>query len=50
MTSHQDLTRLTRLLLWLLAMRPDVATVEAAPAEPSQVHLEQCFQRESAGR
>ena len=37
-------------LLWLLSLRPDVATVEASPAEPSQVHLEQCFQRESAGR
>ena len=47
MTSHQGLTRVTRLLLWLLAMRPDVATVEASPAEPSQVHLEQCFRRES---
>ena len=50
MTSHEGLTRVTRLLLWLLSMRPDVATVEAEPAEPSQVHLEQCFQRESAGR
>ena len=50
MTSHQGLTRVTRLLLWLLAMRPDVARVEASPAEPSQVHLEQCFRRESAGR
>ena len=37
-------------LLWLLSMRPDVATVEASPAEPEQVHLEQCFQRGSAGR
>jgi hypothetical protein len=44
------MTRLTRLLLWLLSMRPDVSTVEAAPAEPSKVHLEQCFQRQSAGR
>ena len=44
------MTRVTRLLLWLLSMRPDVATVEASPAESSQVHLEQCFQRESAGR
>ena len=50
MTSHEGLTRVTRLLLWLLSMRPDVATVEAEPAEPSRVHLEQCFQRESAGR
>ena len=50
MTSHEGLTRLTRLLLWLLSMRPDVATVAASPAEPSQVHLEQCFQRQSAGR
>ena len=29
-----------------LSTRPDVATVEAATAEPEQVHLEQCFQRE----
>jgi len=38
------------LLLWMLSMRPDVATVETAPAEPAQVHLEQCFHRQSAGR
>jgi hypothetical protein len=50
MTNRKGLTRVTRLLLWLLSMRPDVATVEAAPAEPSQVHLEQCFLRGSAGR
>jgi hypothetical protein len=50
MTSHQGLTRVTRLLLWFLSMRPDVASVEAAPAEPTQVYLEQCFQRDSAGR
>ena len=50
MTTHKGLTRVTRLLLWLLSMRPDVATVEAEPAEPSRVHLEHCFQRESAGR
>jgi len=34
----------------VLVMRPDVATVDAAPAEPAQLHLEQCFQRQSAGR
>ena len=39
------MTRATRLLLWLLSIRPDVATVE-----PAQLHLDQCFQRESAGR
>ena len=44
------MTRVTRMLLWLLAMRPDEATVEAAPAEPSQVHLEHCFRQGSAGR
>jgi hypothetical protein len=50
MTSHQVLKRVTRLLLWLLLMRPDVATVEAEPAEPAQLRLAQCFQRERAGR
>jgi len=37
-------------MVWLLSMRPDVVTVDAALAEPTQVHLEQCFQRESDGR
>ena len=50
MTSHEGLTRVTRLLLWLLSMRPDVATVEASAAQSTQVHLENCFQRESAGQ
>jgi hypothetical protein len=47
MSSNQGLTPVTRLLLWLLAKRPDVVTVDAAPAEPEQVHLEKCFNQES---
>ena len=50
MNEDQGTTRATRLLLWLLSMRPDVATVEAAPAEPTQAYLEQCFRQVSAGR
>ena len=50
MNGDQGPTRATRLLLWLLSMRPDVATVEAAPAEPTQAYLEQCFREVSAGR
>ena len=49
-SEDQGPTRATRMLLWLLSIRPDVATVEAATAEPSQAYLEQCFRQVSAGR
>ena len=40
MNEDQGPTRATRLLLWLLSMRPDVVTAVAAPEEAAQVHLE----------